>query len=916
MRLVLPVAMLSLCAGACAAETWVLRNPLQTAFQDEPVRLPFAVPEGPFRVLAGPHPMPFQVEETDGRRFVWVGATIAAQGTQAYALEPGREAPPTEPKTRLTRDGPDWVLDNGLLAVKVPAEGAELRGPLLGVRLPDGRWAGASVWATRRSLKAFSATVVGPGAVFAKVRLRYAFDGMAGLNGEVPAFAEIDVTLEPGRPHAVIEECHEMSRGESWTFDCAAGWGARGAVVETHSTGGKPDAIAEWPPRTLAAGQTRMGDTLVNLFPRWNQGCDEGWFFGVSDGRHLLGAIPARLGRWVWPHQNMLEVKVKPSADHAGLQAGTWKGRRCWFLLAGPASVWADTAQRQRYLYRYSFWPLDKVVWDFISDWPGLEEKKAGGFEALDYRAIDPTGGWRAKGRSALAEIGRPGNLSTLTEAQAILHPDSYGTYWQFCSPENPNFFSDYIKPGIAYLTRLKGHPRFEALRRLGEQKMREDLHHSVTLPGGAGQECPGYLAHAMEQWRALAGPCREHLGFDLTAWPQYRAAASFLLRVSQPLGGGQRRCHPGGDTHPPGPDVVALAREFGVQEEVASYRTEELPGFGVVFRNRPGTEQETYLAFKSGPNRGHYHGDQLSFHYCAHAKPLAIDHMCSYAPRAGQEHLHNRVAFHTEKLPFANMDGYERLIAFKPGADVDFAVGQVESERLRITTEFPPEGWDVYLPEERFAKPLVYRRTIVALKNGGEDYFVIRDQHAGPKVKASYCLHVVAPEARRDGNAFALGRLTVFCAAPATFAFRPNDWRHERKDKKTGEVVFSEETKGLRLTVEGETTEFVTVLYPSEKPPAMSAVAGGVKVGDDEIVFGGEIDDRDEATYVRVTRGGRELAVLTGTDIDLDRSQGRIGLFVPDFGYPFGELPDWLIRQRIARPEWYREVWPLGIEP
>jgi len=40
-------------------------------------------------------------------------------------------------------------------------------------------------------------------------------------------------------------------------------------------------------------------------------------------------------------------------------------------------------------------------------------------------------------------------------------------------------------------------------------------------------------------------------------------------------------------------------------------------------------------------------------------------------------------------------------------------------------------------------------------------------------------------------------------------------------------------------------------------------------------------------------------MATLTGRDIDPDRSQGRIGLFVPDAGYPFGDIPDWLIRQR-----------------
>jgi hypothetical protein len=36
-----------------------------------------------------------------------------------------------------------------------------------------------------------------------------------------------------------------------------------------------------------------------------------------------------------------------------------------------------------------------------------------------------------------------------------------------------------------------------------------------------------------------------------------------------------------------------------------------------------------------------------------------------------------------------------------------------------------------------------------------------------------------------------------------------------------------------------------------------------------------------------------------------MERPQGEIGLFVPDAGYPFGDIPDWLIRQRMKRPAW-----------
>jgi hypothetical protein len=269
---------------------------------------------------------------------------------------------------------------------------------------------------------------------------------------------------------------------------------------------------------------------------------------------------------------------------------------------------------------------------------------------------------------------------------------------------------------------------------------------------------------------------------------------------------------------------------------------------------------------------------------------------------------MHNRLAFHTDKLPYANMDGYERLIAFKTSADADAAIGQVESERLRVTEKFPPEQWDWYLPEERFEKPLQYRRTVVCVKNKGQDYFVLRDQYAGPEVFVTYCLHVYGSKCEQKGPMVAFDNLIVFAAAPAKFEFSTHDWSHDNGGL--------EATKGLRLTVKGAASEFITVLYPGAQAPAFSALPNGVKVGDDEVTFGGGIDDQDATVYVSVKRDGREVLVLTGKDVDLDRSQGEIGLFVPDAGYPFGEIPDWLIRQRSKRPEWYREVWPLGSRP
>lgn len=904
-------------AAPAAGQSWTLTNPTGKTYENEVVRLKIGLPssakQGDYVVKADGTEVLGQVGEHEGRKWMYVVASLAEGQSIEYSV--GRGRPGGKSLVLLKSGSGVHELSNSRFAVKVPAaaSGEKIPAPILAVRGANGKWVGGAFWQTERKLKGFSTEVLGSGPIFAKVRLKYEFEGTAGLSDDVPSFATVDVTVLPGVQHAVIEESHEMDRGDYWEFDAAAAWKPRRAICIPHSGGFERPNLGAWPPDSLKVGQTRMGDRLLNLMPRWTQAYDEGWFFAANDGRDAVGAMVCRAGRWHWPHNNMIEVRVKETADYAGLRCPTWKGRRYWYLVAGPTGLFADGGAKS-YVRHHAFEPLDKLHHEYILDWPGLEKllgdgkkpPRLGRFSGKDFfdGGMNPTGPMRGFGRNAVRDIGNQGNLDTLTLTQVLLDTDCYGSYWNFWSSENPNFFTDFVRGPIAMTTQLKEHPRFKELAAAAEQKFHEDLYHSITLPGGAGQECPGYVAHAMKAWSDLAPACKQHLGFDPTRWPRFRAGASFLVHLSQPIAPGERRCHPGGDTHPLGPDVFEVAAKYGVREDVKRFKTEELPGFGVVFRNKPGTAEETYLALKSGPNRGHYHGDQLSFHYCADARQVAIDHMCSYGPRAGQEHMHNRVAFHTEQLPWANMDGFERVIALKTSADVDVAVGQVESDRLRTTTEYPPEGWDVYLPEQPLDVPLKYRRTIVCLKNRGKDYFVIRDQHVGPKLKATYCLHVLSDKCNAKSNTVEFGNVTLFCAHPKEFALGRHDWNFERKNR-DGSMILKEHTKGIRLTVEGQSSEFVTVLYPGGRPPKMESIEGGVRIGDDEITFAGGVDDDDATTYVTVSRGGKTVVQLTGRDVDMDRSQGEVGLFVPDAGYPFGEVPDWLIRQRSKVPDW-----------
>jgi hypothetical protein len=343
------VAGLGLVLGAACGwgQESSLANPTKRRYKDEVVRLMTAAPgpPGSFIVREDGSEVPYQVEEIGGKSWIWVGADFEAGAAHQYQVAPGRPAP-AKPKVAVRKEGAAYVLDNGLVAVKVPAEAAGgIPGPIAAVRIGD-KWVGASVWRTSLALRKFTATVVGGGTVLGKVRLAYEFDGKAGLDGNTPAFAQVDVALGPGWSHAEVFERHEMARGDYWELDASKGWAPTQGVSKPFSGGA---------------------------------------------GSGLVGG------------------KVEPDR------------------------------------------PL------------------------------------------------KPGGLPYQREDLFI------------------NLF-----------------PRFEELRRAAEAKLKEDMYHSITLPGGAGQECPGYVGYALRNWTDLAAVCKQHLGFDPTTWDRFKAAQYFQKRITQ----------------------------------------------------------------------------------------------------------------------------------------------------------------------------------------------------------------------------------------------------------------------------------------------------------------------------------------------------------------------------------------------
>lgn len=208
------------------AEPWTLANITGRAFKNEVIRLPLKVPDGKVKVTEDGKTVPSVVDVFDGERAVFVRISIEPGQSKVYEVTTGEPGADRSDVT-VKQDGDFIVLDNGRFSVKVPskAAGDTPPAPVASIKTGDA-WVGRGAWQTDMKFKKFSATVVDDGTVMGRVRLRYDFDGMAGLSGNIPAYAEVDVTLLPGRQYAVIEERHEMSRTSAWYFEPTVGWKA------------------------------------------------------------------------------------------------------------------------------------------------------------------------------------------------------------------------------------------------------------------------------------------------------------------------------------------------------------------------------------------------------------------------------------------------------------------------------------------------------------------------------------------------------------------------------------------------------------------------------------------------------------------------------------------------------------------
>lgn len=787
--------------------TYSLRNPTSSSYTSEIVRLPIHFPSLNDLCVRNPsEPVTYQVDLVSGD--LWVFVDYLAPGSMmnfTITSPAGNDCDPIplvyNASVNFDHSTNTLLMSNGLIDIVLPSSSfpssSSPPSPFLGLSTTHGGAPlGRSIFNLTSTLQNewmgnFSSSVTSMGPLFVETELVYTFSqgGTALWKVRLLIFqqgAQVTEEYENLDVESGIEL--QLSHGP-WSPSVAIsnGWAYCDPNDPANEEGmNATTAQQRYPLGPL--GRLPHG-SLGMIVARWSQSCDAKFFWGIEDGNSVLGVLGVRGGEWLWPQYRSLTYDTMrthlmgpySSAPGEGIVHLPLHGKRVWYLLGGNSE--STSNQIWQLVQQYSMIELDRLTSLYDLYWPESNEPINATYNASAFHFYspdtDPTHTVRAQGVNLLKSLANkstaplPG-IEAAASANTYCDPDWWGSYIGFSSPENPNFFTDWSKLclGWSLALVLNNHPRSSAYCALARGIWELDLYHSIALPSGAGQESPGYTAHALASWLNEA-PLIDQLCPNVThpaqSHPRLIAAVQFLLRTSQPwayhflgdvalnnsdvLKG--RYVLPLGDTHPTSTNfsqLVDLLLPVTLPlKPIETWKSSEFSGFGAILQTRTGSAEETFFALKASPSRGHNHGDQLSFHYAAYGARIVIDVMAGYLPRPPQEFWHNRLCFGN----LTNIDGAERLVGFIGSIQTEtehpsnvslasIAVGQVASARLQRMPARPPPNFLQVFPTMSLTSSIVYRRTTLLLpspfseSSTARDCVVILDAHNASSVGVS----------------------------------------------------------------------------------------------------------------------------------------------------------------------------------
>jgi len=307
-----------------------------------------------------PVPMQFDNLQADdqGRILkadVWFRTDLPAHGSRKFVLRSGRGSAETDLK--LLQDGDVVEIRNALTAVRLPATGTSLVGPLLGVKLASGRWAAASQITTDAALSSCTTEVVAQGPIFIRTRTTCRF-----ANG---GNYVVQVTLRSREPLVRVDERYE----NAGTLRIDLGTNLQPARFAT-----KKDFRGNMQLTPIAYDKSQKLPSLV------------GWDFYLPDRTSVLGLLGGPsddLLGWVatenspadWlpePYRQTFTVSAGPGGTLRA-EGSLERGRRTWALLVGQGATLPGGKELYRWWTKHIVVPLDKVVdWGLV--WPEMDK--------------------------------------------------------------------------------------------------------------------------------------------------------------------------------------------------------------------------------------------------------------------------------------------------------------------------------------------------------------------------------------------------------------------------------------------------------------------------------------------------------------------------------------------------------------
>ena len=387
-------------------------------------------------------------------------------------------------------------------------------------------------------------------------------------------------------------------------------------------------------------------------------------------------------------------------------------------------------------------------------------------------------------------------------------------------SPGNPNFHTDKYIASIYAAAAMQDHPHAKEWLEFGLNNFNSDLKKVFIAPDGVGAECPGYAGFSMSlQLETGSAIFNSGMGNPFVDNPLIKKNAVWHRKLITPYDKRIARRHeaPIGDTHRWDSGMMkgfahlapfykekdpsfaselmgtykllkesgAKLKSHGLQEvfltdtSIPSMKVDKMDwssdffyGFGAIMRNNFGTERESFLSFKAGPAHGHYHNDELSWHFYSGGTPISLDYNCSYHPRGDHAALHNTSTFGKSGKIKHNgsrgmVDAVEqgfgtaRVGAFVSSPIADLIVAERVANGLSMTPVDPHDAEFQRKYPYRKTEELVHRRTLLFVKHKEsspfEDYIVVKEDFKNTKEKQQINLHFLGREIIQKENSFTI---------------------------------------------------------------------------------------------------------------------------------------------------------------